>query len=272
MSRRGYSHSPYWKAKKAPRPDSYVAELLGLYSSHDRKMSRSASYRMGNPYCYVNKGLDSGVEIAMLTVAIMLDIGNAMKYEVMRLSDPLQRDIMKRELMIELKRLRRPFYYRQENERRRALAAARRKIRRRTTLSPMPTPEHVLCAWKHRKDSKEAMIRLGGLLQDLECYVDNRLRLGEDGIVRGRNGGIRGWLRDNLPELMPKYKTLMRYKAMAIALRQATGTKDPCPTERLLQKPYHPVVEAILSEKKDTFAIVLYIIDRAIAPERIFDG
>ena len=29
-----------------------------------------------------------------------------------------------------------------------------------------------------------------------------------------------GGLEDNVPELAPKYKTLMRYKAMAIKLRQ----------------------------------------------------
>ena len=58
------------------------------------------------------------------------------------------------------------------------------------------------------------------MLHDLECYVDNCLRFDESGDVVGRNGGIRGWIKENLPELSPKYKTLMRYKAMAIRLRQ----------------------------------------------------
>ena len=44
------------------------------------------------------------------------------------------------------------------------------------------------------------MVRLGGMLQDLECYVDNCLRFDESGEVVGRNGGIKGWLGEKLPE------------------------------------------------------------------------
>ena len=71
---------------------------------------------------------------------------------------------------------------------------------------------------------------------------------------------------------LPKYKTLMRYKAMAIKLRQATETKDPKPTEYLLRKPVHPVVKGILSQSQVTFSIIIDVIDRHISPERIFDG
>ena len=57
---------------------------------------------------------------------------------------------------------------------------------------------------------------------NLECYVDNCLRFDVAGNVVGRNGGIRGWIAENVPELLPKYKTLMRYKALAVRIRQAT--------------------------------------------------
>ena len=50
------------------------------------------------------------------------------------------------------------------------------------------------------------MIRLGGMIHDLECYVDYYLKIDENGKVIGRNRGIRGWLRDNMPELSPKIK------------------------------------------------------------------
>jgi hypothetical protein len=110
-------------------------------------------------------------------------------------------------------------------ERRRSLALERRKIRRRRTTAPMPTPEVLLKAWDGRKSSRKAMILLGGIMHDLECYVDNCLRFDESGNVVGRNGGIRGWLKENVPELFPKYKTLMRYKALAVRLRQATDTE-----------------------------------------------
>ena len=72
------------------------------------------------------------------------------------------------------------------------------------------------------------------MLQDLECYVDCALRFDGNGNVVGRNGGIRGWLREFLPELSPKYKTLMRYKSLARRLRQAVDVRDPVPVDTLL--------------------------------------
>jgi len=207
------------------------------------------------------KQLDSTFNPFMLGVCIAMDIGVAMRDTVRTIADPAERDRMKRELMRDLRIVRRPFYYAREKERRRMLAAERRKIRRRRTTAPMPTPEEVMAAWNARKESREAMIRLGGMLHDLECYVDNCLRFDDSGDVVGRNGGIRGWLKENLPELFPKYKTLMRYKAMAIRLRQATGTKDPTPTSALLNaNPRNVVVaEVIRSEDPDPVFEHLFI-------------
>ena len=110
------------------------------------------------------------------------------------------------------------------------------------------------------------------MLHDLECYVDNSLRIDCEGNVVGRNRGIRGWIAANLPQLSPKYKTLMRYKAMALRLRQATGTSDPKPTARLLaDEPRHEAVEEILSDPRPTFAALLDVLDRRLSPERVFD-
>ena len=277
MPRKRYVHSPYWKGKtgkKAAIPRSYVAEFLEEFALSDAESKSSIN---SLPYsCRPYAGADAANTLLFcslfLSVAALVDIGNAVKYDIQRISDPKERQNMKRKLMSELKRLRRPFYYHRENERRRALAVERRKIKRRSTLSSEPTPEDILNAWNCRKESKEAMIKLGGMLQDLECYVDNGLKISVSGEVLGRKGGIRGWLKDNQPELLPKYKTLMRYKAMAIKLRQATGTKDPKPTEYLLRKPMHPVVKEILSQSQVTFSIIIDVIDRHISPERIFDG
>jgi hypothetical protein len=113
------------------------------------------------------------------------------------------------------------------------------------------------------------MILLGGMLHDLECYVDNCLKFDDAGNVIGRNGGIRGWLADNLPELLPKYKTLMRYKALAIRLRQATGTKDPKPTSKLLIKPFHKAVARILAEEEPVFAHVFVMVEQALTSRAI---
>ena len=131
---------------------------------------------------------------------------------------------------------RRPRYYAAENERRRALAAERRKIRARTTTNSCPTREAILEAWNRRRDSHEAAIRFGSLLEDLECYLDNSLRRDENGVIVGRNPGIKGWLCDNLPEILDKYTTAMRYKAMAKKLKQVVEIADPTPADVVLPR------------------------------------
>lgn len=130
--------------------------------------------------------------------------------------------------------MRRPLYYARENERRRALAAERRKIRRRTTENPCPTKEQILDAWLKVKESHEATIRFGGLIEDLECYLDNSLIRNEDGAIVGRCPGVKGWLKDNIPALFLRYTTVMRYKAAAKKLRQIVGLSDPMPVDTIL--------------------------------------
>ena len=131
-------------------------------------------------------------------------------------------------------------YYVRDNARRRALAAERRRITHRTTANPCPTPEDLRAAFAVRGTSHEARIRLGSLLEDLECYVDNCLRFGPDGEILGRNGGVKAWLREHAPELSGRYKTLMRYKALARRLRQAAGIADPVPASAVFDGPPAP--------------------------------
>ena len=140
-------------------------------------------------------------------------------------------------------------YYARDNARRRALAAERRAVTRRTTTNPCPTPEALRAAFAMREASPEAKIRLGGLLEDLECYVDNCLRIGPSGEILGRNGGIKAWLRENAPELSERYKTLMRYKSLARRLRQAVDVHDPIPVDTLL--PLHAEGRSGLSVPSD---------------------
>ena len=132
-------------------------------------------------------------------------------------------------------------YYVRDNARRRALAAERRRIARRTTLNPRPTPEALRAAFAARGASPEAKVCLGGLLEDLECHVDNCLRFGPDGEILGRNGGVKAWLREHAPELFDRYKTLMRYKALAKRLRQAAGIADPVPASAVFDGPPAPL-------------------------------
>ena len=138
-------------------------------------------------------------------------------------------------LRIHIGRLRRPMYYGKERERRRMLAAERRAIRTRRTVNGCPSLDDVRAAFAHRRDSAEAALRLGGLLQDLECYVDNRVLIDpETNEITGRRGGVKRLLQREAPELFARYKTLMRYKALAKKYRQACDAQDPVPVDALL--------------------------------------
>jgi len=128
----------------------------------------------------------------------------------------------------------RPAYYAQERARRQALAAERRKVRMRHTLSPCPTRLEILDAWTRVKDSPEALLRFGSLMEDLECYVDNSLRRTDDGVIVGRRPGIKGWLQLEIPALYMKYKTVMAYKAAAKRMRQVLDIRDPLPLSAAL--------------------------------------
>ena len=125
--------------------------------------------------------------------------------------------------------VRRPYYYEAENARRRELAAQRRKITRRYTDNACPTREQILAGWLNRRKSHADAIRFGSLIEDLECYIDNSLMRTDDGVIYGRNSGIKGWLQENIPALYLKYSTIMRYKAAAKKLKQITLLRDPTP-------------------------------------------
>jgi len=258
MSRTRYSHSAYWYAKNYGYTRSDKATFAERYVDYCTRPARG-----GGTYLQDFNPL-------LLGIYAMMDVGIAVKRDVDMLRNPVERDRIRREMMQGLRSLRRPFYYARETERRRRLAAERRKINRRYTTAPAPTPEALLAAWEARKESREAMIRLGGMLHDLECYVDNCLKIDESGAVVGRNGGIRGWLRENLPELSPKYKTLMRYKALAIRLRQATDTRDPTPTSALLEGPRHEAVKEILSASAPVFSRVFDTLEHMLSPDTVF--
>lgn len=144
--------------------------------------------------------------------------------------------LVRREIDRHLGRLRRPMYYEAERRRRQALAEERRRIRARSTLNPRPTPEALREAFTRRGESHEAALRLGSMLEDLECYVDNSARV-VGGCVVGRRPGVKGWLHDNALDLYVHYKRLMHYKALAKRFRQAAGIADPIPAAEILPPP-----------------------------------
>ena len=140
-----------------------------------------------------------------------------------------------RTLDAHIRRLRRPTYYETERARRMGLAEERRRIRRRSTTNPCPTPDMLRTAFAQARASTAGMIRFGSMLEDLECYVDNSVVWSEEeGRIVGRRGGIRQWLRENAPDLSERYKTVMKYKALAKKFRQAVGVSDPVPAAAIL--------------------------------------
>ena len=64
--------------------------------------------------------------------------------------------------------------------------------------------------------------------------MDNSLKFDKAGHIVGRNAGVKGWLRDNLPELYAHYSMVIRYKAAAKKLRQIVGLADPTPVAAVL--------------------------------------
>ena len=89
-----------------------------------------------------------------------------------------------------------------------------------------PKPEQLLAAWEESRTSLAGKLRLGALLSEIEPHVDQSLIRDEEGHIVGRRPGILGWLRWNCPELVPHYKAIMAYKALADKVQMATGLKS----------------------------------------------
>ena len=142
--------------------------------------------------------------------------------------------VIRRKIDQHIHRLRRPTYYESERNRRLGLTQERRQIRKRSTNNACPTADELRKAFKHARDSVENMVRIGSLMEDLECYVDNSLVFGEHGQIIARKGGIRRYIQSEIPDLYESYKTLMRYKALAKKFRQAIGISDPIPATSVL--------------------------------------
>ena len=80
----------------------------------------------------------------------------------------------------------------------------------------------------------EEKIRLGSMLLDAEATTDSSLIRDSDGEIVGRNGGLRGWIFDNCPDLLPHYAALTGYRRLAWEARDSEDLFDPVPAELLL--------------------------------------
>ena len=158
-----------------------------------------------------------------------------------------------------IRRFNRAKYYPLENEKRRYLRARAKEIalekakssimaygvshgqmiRKRRSLNPVPTAEQVETQWRVTRENRFPIekARLGAMLAALEGTVDNTLLRDDFGNIIGRNPGLRGWLKEHCPHLVPHYKTLMRYKALSDKMQEVYGLYDPLPATLLLPEP-----------------------------------
>ncbi len=111
-------------------------------------------------------------------------------------------------------------------------------IRRLCVFSakPAPTGDEVREQFEKARGRGrvEEKIKLGSMLLDAEATTDSSLIRDGDGEIVGRNGGLRGWIFDNCPDLMPHYAALTGYRRLAWEARDAADLFDPVPAELLL--------------------------------------
>ena len=222
-------------SERAPRFFKWFHEsVLGLDTEEYRRAFWREAYRTGRTIGHVPRTLDG--YLRRRGAAYRQDMANLLCYALL-MGGSFAVWVMRRQIEKHIRRLKRPGYYEAELVRRQELARERRRLRKRSTLNPCPTDDGLREAFARAKNSPTDMIRFGSLLEDLECHVDNSAIFDEEGNLVGRRGGIRRYLALNVPELSARYKTVMRYKALAKRFRQALGVEDPVPAAMLLPEP-----------------------------------
>jgi hypothetical protein len=226
------SDEPMTFTQRAPKFLKWFEEdVLGFDSEEYRREFWREAYRNGRTIGHVPHTLSDHLRRrgrrseAMLLDALCISLLMGGGFAIW---------VIRRRIDLHLHHLRRPSYYETERARRLGLTEERRRIRRRTTVNPRPTAEQLRDAFIHARESVGNMVRLGSLMEDLECYIDNSLVFGEDGKIIARKGGIRRYIQSEIPDLYKSYKTLMRYKALARRFRQAVGICDPVPASSVL--------------------------------------
>ena len=211
--------------------DGFLVHVLRLDSESYRRAFWREAYRNGHTIGHVPRTFEAFFRRNAHTFEekVSLLLGVAALFGAYTVET-----LLYRRLSLIVKRLRRPTYYERERERRQKLAIARREVRKHHTLNPHPTFDAIRAALRVARTSPESAIRLGSLLEDLECFVDNTLIHDAQGQIVGRRGGIKRLLQREAPDLFAKYSTIMRYKATAKRFRQACGSGEPVPPATLL--------------------------------------
>ena len=120
----------------------------------------------------------------------------------------------------------------------------------RTSAMPPPSLDALRDAYQRRNESCESMIRLGSMLEDIEAAhgVGYKFEKFDDSGTEDSyfidydtpwQTGIRGFLK-GAPDLLAAYKTLMRYKKLSAAFRDAIELYDPNPASLVFDGPDEP--------------------------------
>ena len=148
MTRTAYRHSAYWYAYHYgwtySEAQSWTGQYLDIHTYRPRMRERpDGAFRSKDWFKWRNSApcFDSTFNPLMLCACAMVDVGHAMRDGVSKLADPAERARMKRELVRDLRRFRRPFYYERETERRLTTCSRRRpcsSTRRRRRCGERP--------------------------------------------------------------------------------------------------------------------------------------
>ena len=118
MHRKKYEHSPYYYAYRYGWTYSEARTLAGKYldqHTYRPRMRQRFNEEWDSKEWFKwrnsSKEIDSTFNPFLLATLAAVDIGIAMRDTVRTIADPIERDRMKRELMRDLRRVRRPFYY-----------------------------------------------------------------------------------------------------------------------------------------------------------------
>ena len=131
------------------------------------------------------------------------------------------------------------------------------RVNRKISVNPPPTAAALEAAWAATRGGRRgdpavlaARLRLGSMLSDLEPVVDQSYIRDETGAIVGRQPGLRGWIGFYAPSLVPHYKSLMAYKALADKLRLVLHIEEPDTLDNVLELCQQPESERSKNSKK----------------------
>ena len=104
----------------------------------------------------------------------------------------------------------------------------RKPIIRAWSVGKCPTGEELKVAWANARKSQKDFVWLLSVLGELDCFTDFTLeQRGGFGNIEGRRGGLKEFLAQEAPELLPKYKTLARHMKLATNIKKAFDVFPP---------------------------------------------